>query len=223
MYIGDIRSINNPDFANWIPLIYPQRTWDKGNYRNMVLHDITSNDTNGQPSIRRYDKGDDYNFAIINCPHLDSNIPTAPAYGVYISQLVRYARACSLYPDYWQRRRILRTKLLNQGLLKNHFILSFKTVSEDTNTLLKSILLVVYIWRKMVLAIIVWFKVDYCFTIMSYDGLVYYLISRWWLRSSALFNIYDNFCVTKIKYIMYNVQDYSVLYITDVRPVKYEG
>jgi hypothetical protein len=128
MYIGDIRSINNPDFANWIPLIYPQRTWDKGNYRNMVLHDITSNDTNGQPSIRRYDKGDDYNFAIINCPHLDSNIPTAPAYGVYISQLVRYARACSLYPDYWQRRRILRTKLLNQGLLKNHFILSFKTV-----------------------------------------------------------------------------------------------
>jgi hypothetical protein len=72
------------DFANWIPLIYPQRTWDKGNYRNMVLHDITSNDTNGQPSIRRYDKGDDYNFAIINCPHLDSNIPTAPAYGVYI-------------------------------------------------------------------------------------------------------------------------------------------
>jgi hypothetical protein len=91
-----------------------------------------NNDTNGQPSIRRYDKGDDYNFAIINCPHLDSNIPTAPAYGVYISQLVRYARACSLYPDYWQRRRILRTKLLNQGLLKNHFILSFKTVSEDT-------------------------------------------------------------------------------------------
>jgi hypothetical protein len=90
MYIGDIRSINNPDFANWIPLIYPQRTWDKGNYRNMVLHDITSNDTNGQPSIRRYDKGDDYNFAIINCPHLDSNIPTAPAYGVYISQLVLY-------------------------------------------------------------------------------------------------------------------------------------
>jgi hypothetical protein len=27
----------------------------------------------------------------------------------------------------------------------------------------------------------------------------------------------------KIKYIMYNVQDYSFLYITDVRPVKYEG
>ena len=33
--------------------------------------------------------------------------------------------------------------------------------------------------------------------------------------------IYDNFCVTKIEYIMYNVQDYSFIYKTTVRPVKY--
>ena len=32
-------------------------------------------------------------------------------------------------------------------------------------------------------------------------------------------NFLDNFCVTKIKYIMYNVQDYSVLYNYAVRPV----
>jgi hypothetical protein len=35
-------------------------------------------------------------------------------------------------------------------------------------------------------------------------------------RTSALFNrtniIHDDFCVTRIKYIMYNVQDYSILY-----------
>ena len=30
-YIDDILSINNQHFANWIPLIYPQRTWDKRN------------------------------------------------------------------------------------------------------------------------------------------------------------------------------------------------
>ena len=34
-------------------------------------------------------------------------------------------------------------------------------------------------------------------------------------------NIY--FCVMKIKYIIYNVQDYSVLYNNAVRPVIYEG
>jgi hypothetical protein len=33
-------------------------------------------------------KRDDFNFAIINFPHHDCNIPTAPPYGVYnISQL----------------------------------------------------------------------------------------------------------------------------------------
>jgi hypothetical protein len=39
--------------------------------------------------------------------------------------------------------------------------------------------------------------------------LVYYLILKWWLRPSALFNrtyiyyVYNNFCVTKNKYIMW--------------------
>jgi hypothetical protein len=31
---------------------------------------------------------------------------TAPACGVSISQLIRYARGCSFYSDYSQRRRI---------------------------------------------------------------------------------------------------------------------
>ena len=69
-------------------------------------------DTNGQHSPD-YDKRDDFNFVIIKFPHLDSIcIPTAPANRVYISQLVRYARACSLYSDFQQCHRILSTKLL---------------------------------------------------------------------------------------------------------------
>ena len=43
-----------------------------------------------------FDKRDDFHFAVLNFPHLDSNIPAALMYGVYISQLVRYARPCSL-------------------------------------------------------------------------------------------------------------------------------
>lgn len=31
------------------------------------------------------DKRDDFKFAVINCPHLNGNIPTAPTHGVYIS------------------------------------------------------------------------------------------------------------------------------------------
>ena len=36
-----------------------------------------------------YDKRDLFNFFIVNFAYLDSNIPTGPAYGTYISQLVR--------------------------------------------------------------------------------------------------------------------------------------
>jgi hypothetical protein len=53
--------------------------------------------TNDHLSTSLYDKRDDCNIAIINIPHLDSNIPTSPAYGVYISQVIRSARA--LYSD----------------------------------------------------------------------------------------------------------------------------
>ena len=35
-------------------------------------------------SIRIYDKGDDFYLAIINFPHLDSNIVTAPTKLIYI-------------------------------------------------------------------------------------------------------------------------------------------
>ena len=37
--------------------------------------------------ISIYDKRDDFAFRIVNFPHMNSNIPANPAYGVYISQL----------------------------------------------------------------------------------------------------------------------------------------
>jgi hypothetical protein len=45
-----------------------------------------------QLSTKIYDKRDDFNFKIINFPNVCRNIPASPAYGVYISQLIRYAR-----------------------------------------------------------------------------------------------------------------------------------
>ena len=55
--------------------------------------------TNDHLSTSLYDKRGDCYIAIINIPHLDSNIPTTPAYGVYISQVMRSARAYTLYSD----------------------------------------------------------------------------------------------------------------------------
>ena len=38
-----------------------------------------------------YDKRDDFNFEIVNSPFLDGHVPRSPSYGVYISQLIRFA------------------------------------------------------------------------------------------------------------------------------------
>jgi hypothetical protein len=43
-----------------------------------------------------------------------SNIPASPAYGLYISQLIRYARASSNYSDFLKRHLHLRNRLLDQ-------------------------------------------------------------------------------------------------------------
>jgi hypothetical protein len=67
--------------------------------------------------IKLYDKRDDFNFHIVNFPFIYSNIPAAPAYGVYISQLIRYSRACGSYQYFVDRRLLLKRKLLNQGFL----------------------------------------------------------------------------------------------------------
>ena len=47
-------------------------------------------------------------------PFLSSNIPAAPAYGVYISQLIRYSSACISYHEFLDRGLLLTRKLLNQ-------------------------------------------------------------------------------------------------------------
>jgi hypothetical protein len=55
-----------------------------------------------------------------------SNIPASPAYGVYISQLIRYARVSSNYSDFLKRHLHLRNRLLDQGYEKIRLIRSLK-------------------------------------------------------------------------------------------------
>ena len=54
------------------------------------------------------------------------NIPIAPAYGVYVSQLIRYARGCSNYLDFMERGKVLTTKLLSQWYQKTKLVATLK-------------------------------------------------------------------------------------------------
>jgi hypothetical protein len=92
-YIDDVLSINNSRFAEFLPLIYPPEleikeitaTVSSASFLGLYLEF----DDSDQFSTKIYDKRDDFNIKIINFPNISSNIPASPAYGVYISQLVR--------------------------------------------------------------------------------------------------------------------------------------
>ena len=71
--------------------------------------------TSGIILSKIYDKRDDFNFEIVNFPFLDGDVPRAPSYGVYISQLIRFARICSNVSDSKNRNLFLIAKLLKQG------------------------------------------------------------------------------------------------------------
>ena len=47
-----------------------------------------------------YDKRDDFEFDIVNVPFLDGDVPRSTSYGVYISQLIRFARVSSHVDDF---------------------------------------------------------------------------------------------------------------------------
>ena len=76
------------------------------------LHLSISNDI---VSTKIYDKRDDFDFEIVNFPFLDGDVPRSTSYGVYISQLIRFARASSYVADFNTRNKLLTQKLHKQG------------------------------------------------------------------------------------------------------------
>ena len=134
-YIDDLMSIDNPRFEEYVPQIYPKElilkktnnTAEKAEYLDLSVKVEES----GAIETRLYDKRDDFNFDIVNFPFLDSNIPLGPAYGVYISQLIRYCRACCNYGDFKMRHGILVTRLLSQGYQKHKLKTYFRKFAKN--------------------------------------------------------------------------------------------
>ena len=71
--------------------------------------------SNGFVSSKIYEKRDDFDFDIVNFPFLDVDVPRRSSYGVYISQLIRFARVCSHVDDFNTRNKGLTAKFLKQG------------------------------------------------------------------------------------------------------------
>ena len=67
-----------------------------------------------------------FGFHIVNFAFMSNNIPSAPAYGAYASQLIQYARCCSNYSEFLSCHRTLVTMLLLQGYKDNYLSDTFK-------------------------------------------------------------------------------------------------
>ena len=117
-YLDDVLNIDNPYFEAMIPSIYPRELQlNKANNSDTKASfldlDLTISD--GVISTKIYDKRDDFDFPIVNYPYLDGDVPRSTSYGVYISQLIRFARACTSVEDFNVRNKVITEKLLKQG------------------------------------------------------------------------------------------------------------
>ena len=70
---------------------------------------------NGFVSSKIYNKRDIFDFDIVNFPFLNDDIPRR---GMYISQLIRFARICNHVADFNARNSCLTAKLLQLGYHK---------------------------------------------------------------------------------------------------------
>ena len=116
--VHHLLNIDNPYFEQMVGQIYPtELQLNKANSSDTEAPclDLNLSITNGIVSSKIYDKRDDFNFEIVNFPFLDGDVPRSPSYGVYISQLIRFARVCSNVDDFNNRNLFLTAKLLKQG------------------------------------------------------------------------------------------------------------
>ena len=93
------------------------------------LHSTISNDS---VSTKIYDKRDNFDFEIVNFPFLDCDVSRSTSHGVYISQLIRFARASSHVADFNTRNKLLTQKLIKHGYRYHRLRKTFLNINADT-------------------------------------------------------------------------------------------
>ena len=117
-YLDDLLNIDNPYFEDMVNRIYPpELQLNKANTSDTEASflDLHLSISNGIVSSKIYDKRYDFDFDKVYFPFLDGDVPRSTSYGVYISQLIRFARVSSHVADFNARNKSLTAKLLQQG------------------------------------------------------------------------------------------------------------
>ena len=114
-YLNDLLNIDNNLFDSMVNRIYTSEL--QLNKANMSDTEASFLDLHLSISVgfvltKIYD---DFDFDIVNFPFLDGDVPRSTSYGVYISQLIRFARVSSHVDDFNTRNKVLTAKRIRQG------------------------------------------------------------------------------------------------------------
>ena len=107
-YLDDVLNIDKTYFDGTVDQIYPSELQlNKANSSDTEASflDLHLTISDGFVSSKIYDKRDNFDFDIVNFPSLDGDVPRATSYGVYLSQLIRFARVSSHVTDFNTRKK----------------------------------------------------------------------------------------------------------------------
>ena len=116
-YLNDLLNIDNNFFDTMINRIYPSELQlNKANVSDTeaLFLDLHLSILDGFIKTKINDKRDDFNFNIVNFRFLDGDVPRSASFGVYTSQLLRFAQVSSHVDDFNTRNKVLTAKLLRQ-------------------------------------------------------------------------------------------------------------
>ena len=134
-YLDDLLNIDNIYFEQMVQRIYPaELQLNKANASDneAAFLDLNLSIHNDTVSTKIYDKRVDFDFDIVNFPFLDGDVPRRPSYGVYISQLIRFARASSHVDDFNNRNKFLMPNFLSKDIGIINFVKHFPNFTVGT-------------------------------------------------------------------------------------------
>ena len=116
-YLDELLNTDNNFFDSMVNRIYPSELQlNKANVSDTaaLFLDLHLSISDGFVKTKIYDKRDDFDFDIVNFPFVDGDASRLTSYGVYISQLIRFARVSGHVDDFNTRNKVFTAKLLRQ-------------------------------------------------------------------------------------------------------------